>query len=99
MGPGVLAGDLGLAVVVDEDVAGLDVAHLLAALVEERGRLEQVEAEVPELHVLEGLDRLVRAVVDLVPQQEGVVVVLDLRGRGRTLQTPFAPHSSVFLNS
>lgn len=99
MRPGELASHLGLPVVVDEDIRRLDVSYFLALLVEDGSGFDQVEAQVPQFFVGEGLYTVYRPAVYLILEQEGIVIVSDLRVALCTLQTPFAPHSSVFLNS
>ncbi len=91
--PGVLTGYLCLSVVVDKDIPRLHISHLLPTTVQCPSRLHQTQTQIPKLLVLEWLAWRGTTVTDLIPQQEGVVVELDLNGGGSTLQMPLVPQS------
>jgi hypothetical protein len=79
--PGVLADDLDVAVLVDEDVFGLDVADDSVLGLKQGGHLHQAVEQVEQLLLVEGTLDL-PPVGDLRQQRVEVVLVAQL-GRGR----------------
>lgn len=91
VGPAVQVGDLDLPLLVDEDVRRPHIAHLAADSAEVGRTAGQRVEQVPQLLLLEVLVHL-DAVLDLLLEEVGVILVEDLAYGGSTLRVPAVPH-------
>jgi hypothetical protein len=82
----------------DEDVLRADVSKFEALGVEGAGSGNDGVDEVPKFSLLEVLVLHGEAIDDLIAEEVGVVLVLDLGGEGSTVLMPPLPQNSVFSN-
>ena len=89
--PWVDAGHLDWPVLADENVLRSDVPHLPVLAVEVVGSTKQSQHQVPQLILLKIFGPQTLPVVDLVGQQEGIVLVVNLNTFTLTSTTPDDP--------
>ena len=79
VGPRKVIGDFGLSMIIDENVDRPDISNFSATHVEHMGRLNDGEDKVPKLYIIEVfLSTILIPVRDLIIEQKGKVVVIDL---------------------